>query len=301
MIITEKKSKLVSYIIYVISALILIIDHKTVLAGVSQGLYMCARYIIPSLFMMCIVSSVLISSPYSENLFTSALSGLFGFEKNLGVCVFFGLIAGFPSGAIGAFALYENRTICQRDCERAVYFTNNAGLAFIIGTVGTLMGSIKYAVILWLSQTLASLTLSNVFKTKNARAMPPKTPAQAQIGLVEAVKKGAATMLTVCAFVCFFTSVRLLVEDALKSCIDSKLMLSFTVSFLEIGNAVFSASDLPKYSEILCSFSVGFGGLSAILQSVAVCPCVKISRYFAARIMMGFLCVGYTYIISLII
>lgn len=301
MIITEKKSKLISFLIYALSAVILIIDHKIVLAGIREGLAVCARYIVPSLFMLCVVCTVLISSPYADNLFTGVLSRVFGLGQKSGVSVFFGLIAGFPSGAMGACELYENGLISKRDCEKIVYFTNNAGLAFIIGTVGALMRDHRFAVILWIAQTLASLTLTNLFRGKEREVFVAKTLRRDQISLVDAVKKGAVSMLTVCAFVCFFTAVRLLIVNILENYIKNAVGLGFIISFLEIGNAVGYASTLSRHANILCSFSVGFGGLSAILQSVAVCPCVRISRYVIARILMGVLCVGYTLLISTIV
>lgn len=298
MIITEKKSKLVSFVIYTAFAVILIADHQTVLAAVREGLVMCARCIVPSLFMMSVVCCVLISSPHADNLFTRAIARAFGFGKTGGACVFFALIAGFPSGALGAHTLYENKIIEKNDCERLVYFTNNAGLAFIIGTVGTLMGDRRFAVVLWISQTLASLTLANLFRSKSTQNAPSQTLVSEQITLVEAIKKSASAMIVVCAFVCFFTALRLVLTDILGNFIHSEAQMGFVISFMEIGNAVNFASGLSSHAKALCSFAVGFGGLSAILQSVAVCPCVKISRYVGARILMGVSCAGYTYLIS---
>ena len=115
---------------------------------------------------------------------------------------------------------------------------------------------------------------------------------------MDAVKKAAAAMITVCAFVCFFTALRILVLNSLARFVDNELILAFASSFLEIGNAVFVSSKLSKFSKILCCFAVGFGGFSAILQSVAVCPCVKIIRYLTARILMGILCTAYVSLIS---
>ncbi len=298
MIITEKKSKLLLFLIYAVSAAILLIDYPTVLLGIREGLAMCARHIVPSLFMLSVVSGILISSPYSENFFTSVLSRAFGLGKKCGTVVFFALIAGFPSGALGAYELYEKGIISQKDCEKIVYFTNNAGLAFIIGTVGTLMGDHRFATVLWISQTLASLTLVNLFRSKNTKKEIKKTVLREQITLVEAIKKSASAMIVVCAFVCFFTALRLVLTDILGNFIHSEAQMGFVISFMEIGNAVNLASGLSSHSKAICSFAVGFGGLSAILQSVAVCPCVKTSRYVLSRIMMGVLCTGYAFLIS---
>lgn len=301
MIITQKKSKLLLFLIYAVSAAILLIDYPTVLLGIREGLAMCARHIVPSLFMLSVVSGILISSPYSENFFTSVLSRAFGLGKKCGTVVFFALIAGFPSGALGASELYEKGIISQKDCEKIVYFTNNAGLAFIIGTVGTLMGDHRFATVLWISQTLASLTLVNLFRSKNTKKEIKKTVLREQITLVEAIKKSASAMLTVCAFVCFFTALRLVLTDLLENFVRNAAHLGFIISFIEIGNAVSYAAMLTSHAKALCSFAVGFGGLSAILQSVAVCPCVKISKYVVSRIMMGILCTGYTFFISIFI
>ena len=298
MIITQKKSKLLSFLIYAISAAILLVDYPTVLLGIREGLAMCARHIVPSLFMLSVVSGVLISSPYSENLFTSVLSIVFGLGKKCGTVVFFALIAGFPGGAIGASELYEKGLIDRWDCEKIVYFTNNAGLAFIIGTVGTLMGDHRFAIVLWISQTMASLTLTNIFRSKDRKNSDEKIMLRDQITLVEAIKKSASAMVVVCAFVCFFTAVRMLAIDLLEKYVRNSLLLGFIISFLEIGNAVKYASELTYNAKALCAFATGFGGLSAIMQSVAVCPCVKISRYVGARILMGVSCAGYTYLIS---
>lgn len=284
-----------------LATIILLIDYQIVLQGIREGLLTCAKIVVPSLFMTCVFSCVLMSSPYSENLLTNSLAYVFGFNRRAGVCVFFGLWAGFPSAAAGAYELYNNGYVTQKECEKSVYFTNNAGLAFILGTVGTLMGDMKYALVLWGAQTLSSLTLANVFRSQIIYTEESNTFLKEQKSLVEAVKKGAGAMITVCAFVCFFTASRLLVEDILRKYIQNEMFFSFISSFLEIGNAVTCASRLSRFSKILCSFSVGFGGICAILQSVAVCPCVKISKYIAARVAMGLLCVGYVWLIDMVI
>ena len=301
MIITEKKSKLIAFMVYAVFAVILVMDHQMVLSGVREGLFMCARYIVPSLFMMSVVCCILISSPYSENLFTNAMSRAFGLGEKCGSLVFFGLISGFPSGALCAWEKYEKGAVSLADCEKTVYFTNNAGLAFIVGTVGALMGDHKFAVVLWISQTLASLTLANLFRSKKAVGAHEKILIGQQITLVEAIKKSATAMMTVCAFVCFFTAIRLILTDFWGNFIRNEAHLGFIISFIEIGNAVNYAAKLTSHAKALCSFAVGFGGLSAILQSVAVCPCVKISKYVVSRIMMGILCTGYTFFISVFI
>lgn len=263
--------------------------------AVNEALFVCAHNIIPSLFVFSVLTVILISSPYSDNIFTKKLSKWLGFNGNCGTCVFFGLLAGFPTAAVVACDLLERGQISKRDCEKAVYFASNAGISFILGGIGGMFGDINFAKTLFFCQTLASITCLAFFREKRSTKGIGNVGiyVKQQIKFTEAVSRAALSMLRISAFVCFFTVIKTVALESFSVFCEDRTVHAVIISFLELGNAAKMCASLEKNGKLLCAFAVGFGGLSAMLQSFAACPELKMSKYFASRLLTGGLCTAY--------
>ena len=119
----------------------------------GQGLTLCARTVIPSLFPFMVVSELLVSSGAGEalgRLFAGIMRRIFGLSGAGASAVFLGSMCGFPVGARTAVALLDRNAISKEECEHLLTFVSNPSSAFLITAVGvSLYGSRRLGVILY--------------------------------------------------------------------------------------------------------------------------------------------------------
>ena len=102
--------------------LVLILDGQTAMAGAAEGLALCMKTLIPSLFPFFLLSAML----------TSSLSG--------GGLLLTGLLGGYPLGAANAARAYRARQLDRAEAERMAVLCNCAGPSFLFGVVGPVLG-----------------------------------------------------------------------------------------------------------------------------------------------------------------
>ena len=300
---TRNKTNLLLYIFSAIIGVLSILFFKNVQCAVRYSLYLCAQNVVPSLLVFSCVSAILVSSPYSDNLFTKKFSQILGLGANSGTWAFFSLISGFPTGALGAKELLEQGRISQKDAENLVCLGGNAGLVFVLGCVGGAFSDMKFALTVFGCQTVASVTLFRIMAAKNDKndifvQNPSRTEYFAPIDLPKAVTNTSVAMVKICTFVCFFGVVCTFVSDIVLKICQNTAVDAFIISFIEVSSAVGRCARLGEVGKYLCAFAVGFSGLSAILQSISACPAVSLGKYFASRLAMGALCTAYFVFIS---
>ena len=154
---------------------VLLWQNETASAAVRQGLALCARSVIPSLFPFFVVVSFAVGC------------GFFAVLRRLGLPVgaavfLVGVVGGYPVGARTVGELYRGGGLTKERAETLLTFCNNAGPSFIFAIAGVrVFGSQKVGLILYGVHILSAL---------------------------------AAAMVNICAFVIFFLVVMALVRQA---------------------------------------------------------------------------------------
>lgn len=239
--------------------------------GVKNGIAMCAEIVVPSLFPFMVVSSFIIKSGMGE-----ALGKLLNRPTNLvfklpGICssvIIMSQIGGFPIGAKMTSELLKTNAISKNQAQRMNLFCINAGPAFIIGTVGSMMlGSTKAGVIIYVSTIFASIItgiLSVAMNDKKAQLKPEKAIIKLHDPInsfVDSTASSAKAMLMICAWVVVFRTVC----DIAASLNISPGFKLFLNCLLEVTNGCKSASNILPIPAIAAIIS--FGGLSVHCQN----------------------------------
>ncbi len=183
--------------------------------GVRNGLSLCASVVIPSLFPFMVLSAFLIKSGLAERIgrmMEPVTRFLFGLPGCTAAPILMSLIGGFPVGARAAAELRRREEISQRDFTHMLCFCINAGPAFMIGAVGSMIGSYNAGLLLYFSQIGASLLLGMVMRFVLPKKQSEDVPTRFQKTLgtadafVESVADTATSMLSICAFVVIFAA-----------------------------------------------------------------------------------------------
>ena len=105
----------------------LLLDAAEVRTAVTEGLSLCTRSVIPSLFPFLAVSALLMSLGFGEWL-SGPLSGLMALYRIGGAgasALLLGLVGGYPVGARTAASLVSDGVLSKEEGERLLTFCNN--------------------------------------------------------------------------------------------------------------------------------------------------------------------------------
>ena len=296
-----------------------------------EGLLLCGRVLIPSLFPFLVVSSLAINSGLAKIAGAALHKPADRIFKLPGVCAtafILGLVGGYPVGAANAIYLYRSGMCNKTQAERLLAFCNNCGPAFILGIAGaTLFGKSSAGFLLYGAHILSSLAVGLIFrfyKGKDAScapavSAPSSTPKSLSSLFTRAIKDSAQSVVNVCAYVIFFSvgikllylsgvipfGARLLV--ALLKPFD--LSPSFTEKliggFFELTTGVYGvASSGAALSSRLAAtaFILGWAGLSVHFQVLDFMSDSGLSArpYIAGKLLHGLFSGIFAYIGSLL-
>lgn len=275
---------------------VLLWQNETASAAVRQGLTLCARSVIPSLFPFFVVVSFAVGC------------GFFAVLRRLGLPVgaavfLMGIVGGYPVGARTVGELYRGGGLARERAETLLTFCNNAGPSFIFSIAGVgVFGSQKIGLALYGIHILSALaagglldglrSVRNVSKTagsdmKTARCdMKPASNCMKSAGngtklpalFVSCVGSAAAAMVNICAFVIFFLVVMALVRQAWPG------LPPLALGLLELTGGITSLEASPA-GFCMAAALLGWGGVSVHCQTAAVLEDTGLSlrRYLLAK------------------
>ncbi len=257
--------------------------------GVRLGLKICSESVIPSLFPLSVLCTFMTVSGLCTAIGKAATlitEKVFRLPGSAAGALLMGMFAGYPVGARMTEELYRNRCISRNDANRMCLFCVCAGPAFTVGTVGSAMLNDSSAgKILFLSSCLSALTIGVLLRftaTDGEIRHEADFRKPLATALCEAVSSAGGAMLSVSAWIIFFTCICMTLEGVPETI---KLPL---YSLLEVtngvGEAVKSGQPLPVISAIL-----GWSGLSVhcqVFRYIEKCG-VKPSHFIVSRVVSG--------------
>ena len=247
----------------------------------ADALVFSAKVLVPALFPFAVLSRFLLLSGLlpTKGKFVRSVARLFHLSPETLPAFAVGLFCGFPMGAFAAASLLESGGIGKEEAYRTASVANNASAAFLLISAGALFGSPLCGRILFISQTAASLTVALFWARRAKKNSPPQnktlTPKErAPLPLMplaaDAIVKAGTAMLSVTAFVVFFS----VIAEAVSQIPALLPLTPLILSFLEATSAVKMAAGLVGSLGLplalsLAAFAVGFSGLSVLMQSQA--------------------------------
>lgn len=183
----------------------------------KEALNLCINVIIPTLFPFFVFSSLAVSLGLADvlgKILGPIMKPVFNVNGTCSTAFILGLISGFPVGAKTAISLYKNNLCTKADAERILSFSNNAGPAFILGTVGIgIWNSSFVGWTLWLTQITSSVIVGFIFgkiwkrnenETNRTETVKKSRVVEFIPSLTEAVKSAAMNLIYISSFIVFF-------------------------------------------------------------------------------------------------
>ncbi len=270
----------------------LLMNSAEVSKGVTDGLLLCAKVLIPSLFPFMTLACWL-SLTGAARILSFPLqfitTRLFRLPRELGTVVLLSFVGGYPVGAKCVSLLLEQKKIDKATAMRMMCFCVNAGPPFVVSAVGAgMLGDRNAGVALLAGQIFAGMAVGAVMAR---RAKVPElsggvtTPLRGAESFVSAVSASASAMLGMCAYAVLFSGLLpLFIKGELIPGLASYLGLGDELlrvaagGLFEVATGSAAAAALGEESGFaLVSLCLSFGGLSVWFQIISCFRQEKIS------------------------
>ena len=215
--------------------IVLIAFSKEAKQGAVEGINLCEKIIIPSLLPILILSNTIIR-----------------LKSNTVSAVFFGLISGYPTGAVLTHSLYKDGLINEKEAKGLMSFNFSGGCAFIISAVGGIIyNNIKAGIILFISSVLSSLIIALIKRPVGVVKSINQT--RLNDALCLGVESSVKSLAVMSAYIILFSSIMNIVK-----------IPPFLLPLIEITNGICKGEKLLPLP--FCAFFLSFGGLCVHFQ-----------------------------------
>lgn len=249
--------------------------------GVRYGIELSVNKLIPSLFPFMVIAELIINTNACEllsKILSRPFSKLFGISPEGALPFLLGMLFGFPIGIRSAISLYEGGKIDRSELIRLSLFTSIPSPAFFVSAVGEcLFGSALFGVSLYLIALFGSILIGifsrSLFVSERGvyfSACKRNIGASSR-GFAAAVSSSALSLLSVSAFVVFFS----MISEVLKYFFDlislNEVFSACILGMLEMTGGAALASGLSNHGAPLAAAILGFSGISVLCQFISIC------------------------------
>ena len=254
--------------------LALILDGRTAIDGARQGIELCLRTVIPSLFPFFVLSILLTSSLLGSSLAVlRPLGRLFGMPDGAESLLIPAFLGGYPVGAQNVAAAFRSGQLTKPEAERMLSFCSNAGPAFLFGMAAAMFPRRWMAWALWGIHIVGALFAALLIPGK------PAAP-------VRLTKTSPQVMATVCGWVVLFRVLLAFLKRWIFWILPAAVQVAVT-GILELSNGCCELLAVTDVSArfCICSGILAFGGLCVTMQTVSVTAGLSLKPYFWGKLL----------------
>lgn len=294
----HSRRTLYTCVIAMIGMFVIILDAKTAMEGASEGLQICIRTVIPSLFPFFFLTKIVTaSSGQFSYKFLRPIGQICKIPPGSEILLFLGWFGGYPIGAQVLEAALLNGCIDRKSAERMLGFCNNPGPAFIFGITGLLFDKPNIPWILWgiliLSALVTGMLIPGESKSVSGKIQIPKANY-----MTDSLK----SMATVCGWIILFRTILNIMNRWFLWLVPVSWQVILT-GILEISNGCLGlfAVQNPAIRFIIAATILSAGGLCVAMQTVSVSPSLNHKTYFIGKAIQTVLVIPLSQIITMII
>lgn len=261
--------------------LLLILKPNIAIAGAKDGIDLCIKTVIPSLFPYFVLSALLTNAMTGIHApIFAPLGRLCGIPQGSEILLLTGLLGGYPVGAQAVTQAWRNGQLSTQDARRMLGFCSNAGPAFFFGILTIQFQSRLIVVILWMIHTLSAILVGALLPGRN-RAKILLPPAD-EIGISGAVRRSVGVTATVCAWIVLFRIILAFLGALLP-------MNAAANGLLELANG---CCDLWRIDNITARFltasvMLAFGGVCVCMQTVSATSGLGLGMYLPGKLLQS--------------
>lgn len=261
----------------------MVLDTGTAVSAATEGIGMCFRQLIPSLFPFLVMSGLLMDALQGFALpFLSPLERLCRIRPGSGSILLTGLLGGYPVGARAVYSCYQTGNLTREEAERMLGFCSNAGPSFLFGIVGPFFSGPVVPWILWAVHILSAILVGVVLPGGSGK--DPKAGTPQKVSVPNVLEKAVRTMALICGWVILFRVILGFLDKWVLWMMPPwcRVILS---GILELSNGCLMLDRIRSFPlRFLASGMIlSFGGLCVAMQTMAICGDLGIGRYLKGK------------------
>lgn len=270
---------------------ILILDSRTALEGAKEGVELCIRCLIPSLFPFFVLSGLITGAFSGMSLpVLRPVGRLLRIPPGCESLLIPAFLGGYPAGAQCIGQALSQNSISRKTAGRLLLFCNNAGPSFLFGVLAPVFPSKGALWALWGIQTLSCLLFA--WLLPNDTETGGTVPRQ-ELSMPKVLSASVRIMGTVCGWVVLFRVLLAFLSRWFLWLLPRTWQTAAT-GVLELANGCLclgAVGDI-RLRFLLCSGMLAFGGLCVTMQTASAVPSLSLGPYVFAKIMQCLFCLG---------
>lgn len=284
--------------------LLFLLCPRAAAEGVRAGLRLCGELLIPGLFPLSVLAGCLLRlgvRDRAEALLGPWMGRQFFLSGSCALPLAAGLLGGFPLGPQVLADLLREGAVSRQEGERLSAFCNNAGPAFLLGTLGAgILGQPRLGLALLAVQALGAWMTGRLLRPALAplprpgRRRRPGAPAPSLLRVLPlCAGESALAMLRLTGIVCFFQALLGPLEALLPLQALPLPLRALLTGLLELSSGVSLLRGMkPALAFPLACVLVGWGGLCVQLQGAAALEGAALSPVPAlmGKALQGLIC-----------
>lgn len=294
-----KDKKAIGIALFSITAmLVLILDTKTALLGAAEGIELCIRTVIPSLFPFFFLSKIIISSADKlSGKILQPIGKLCRIPAGGEIVFLLGMLGGYPVGAQLIDSAVSNGSLSKENGSRMLGFCNNPGPAFIFGITGLLFEEPYIPWILW-GILIISALLTGVILPGESSQVTGQIYLKKSNYMTDSLK----AMASVCAWIIIFRTLLTILNRWLLWLFPTIWKVLFS-GLLELSNGCLELSYIqnPAIKLIIAAIILCAGGLCVAVQTISVSPSVNHKTYYIGKAIQTAIIIPLSQIAAIII
>ena len=276
------KRKPLNLVLTALAMMLLILDSKGAFAYAAEGVDICLRTVIPSLFPFFVLSIYLTGNMGSGSVVRSVLIS--------------GFLGGYPVGAQSAAQAFQNGNLSREEANRLLMFCSQPGPSFLFGLVAAQFPHSKYGWLLWAVILLSGLSVNCIIPSRNLNRSVRKI--NAPTSLSAAMKKATLAMTSVCGWVVLFRVILGFLQRCGLGLLPDwgQVLIS---GLLELANGSLLLTQITSLPLrfLLASVMLNFGGLCVAMQTASVAEGLNMKGYLFGKLLQTFFSMLYSFVI----
>ena len=267
--------------------LVLILDTKTAMEGVRDGIDLCIRTLIPSLFPFFVLSGLLTGTLTGRSIrVLRHLGRLCGIPEGAESLLAVGFLGGYPVGAQNVGQAYRSGQLSRNDAERMLAFCNNAGPSFLFGMVGPMFSDGKIPWILWGVHIFSALLTGII--TAEKKQISDVSVQPKSVTLTTALERAVKSMALVCGWVVLFRMLLQFLDRWTLWLLPAGAQVLVS-GLLELSNGCVGLAAIENEGArfVLAGVMLALGGLSVTMQTASAASGLSLGRYLPGKLVQS--------------
>lgn len=270
-----------------LAVVIMILDSSVAFQGAEEGLQLCVQTVIPSLFPLMFLMTIMVSLPEVNHFpFCKRIGKLFHIPEGCETILLTGLLGGYPLGAVCVGQAVSEGRLSSGMGSRMIVFCNAAGPAFIFGIAAGLFEQRWIGFLLWGIQILSCLYISGIMASQDEVSFWATSPPA--VSFSKAMSGSIKSISMICGWIIMMRILIAILEQHILYALPLTFRI-FIRGVLELSNGCISLYEVsqPDLRFLVVSAFLGFGGLCVALQSCSAAKSVSAKRYLPGKLLQG--------------